>query len=382
MTCRCGNCDTAYRIVFYREFFFIADSHVSLTVLPVGLSRFITIKHITMTPAVHRVYILALFTLGIAISVIVGYEGIRYYGTTPAERGNLLADYDARISDIDVEIELMREGLGSMGKTEKELRHEQQHIRDESRYWEDWGSSGFVGHGLGITGSLMMLGGVALYSTRKRVKRFRFVGKIKHFLEFHIFLCLLGPTLVIFHSTFKFGGLVSVSLWSMIFVALSGIFGRYIYTQIPKTGEGDEVTLEDLTRENEVLRMRLKTQMHLSPQALDAIDAVSTLQPSARPRSVPRAIIALLRDDIKRASRLRAMKHLLMRENLPVDRVQHVVSIARSKSLLIRKIAFFDTARALFQYWHVIHLPFSIIMFIILVVHVALTVSLGYTWIF
>ncbi len=335
-----------------------------------------------MSPVAHRIYIFSLFSLGIGIALIVGYEGFRYYGTTPAERGNTLADYEARISDIDVEIELMREGLGSMGKTESELREEQQSIKAEAKYWKDWGATGFWGHGLGIAGSLMMLSGVALYSTRKRVKRFRFTGKIKHFLEFHIFLCLLGPTLVIYHSTFKFGGIVSVSLWSMIFVALSGIFGRYIYTQIPKTGEGDEVALEDLARENEVLRMRLKTQMHLSQKALDAIDAVSTLQPSARPSSVTRAIVALIRDDISRASRLAAMKRMLKNEQLPAERIAHVVSIARRKSLLIRKIAFFDTARALFQYWHVIHLPFSIIMFLVLIVHVVLTVSLGYTWIF
>lgn len=335
-----------------------------------------------MSPGSHRIYLITLFTLGIGAALMVGYEGFRYYGTSPAQRGNTLADYEARISDIDVEIELMREGLGSMGKSEEQLRREQQGIREEARYWKEWGATGFWGHGLGIVGSLMMLGGVAMYSTRKRVKRFRFVGKIKYFLEFHIFLCLLGPTLVVYHSTFKFGGIVSVSLWSMIFVALSGIFGRYIYTQIPKTGEGDEITLETLSRENEVLRMRLKTQMHLSQKALDTIDAVSTLQPSARPASVPRAIFALIRDDFARASRLGAMKRTLKSEQLPEERIAHVVSIAKRKSLLIRKIAFFDTARALFQYWHVIHLPFSIIMFIILIVHVVLTVSLGYTWIF
>jgi hypothetical protein len=334
-----------------------------------------------MSPAMHRVFIVTLFTLGIGTATVVGYEGFRYYATTPEERGNIIADYEARISDIDVEIELMREGLGSMGATERQLRSRQRDLRAEAEYWTRWGATGFFGHGLGIAGSLMMLSGVAIYSTRKRVRRFRFTGKIKHFLEFHIFLCLLGPVLVVFHSTFKFGGLVSLSLWSMIFVALSGIFGRYIYTQIPKTTDGDELSLDELTRENEVLRMRLRTQFHLAPATLDMIDATSTLRADGR-ISAAGSIIALIRDDLTRRTRFRAVRRQLLGEDLPAEQVEHVLRVAGKKALLVRKIAFFDTARYLFQYWHVIHLPFSIIMFLILLVHVALTVSLGYTWIF
>ncbi|MBE0643806.1 MAG: hypothetical protein IH600_06975 [Bacteroidetes bacterium] len=335
-----------------------------------------------MSPFVHRIYIITLFTLGLGIAMIVGFEGVRYYLTSPEERGNIIADSEARISDIDVEIELMREGLGSMGMNEKELRAQQADLRAKSEYWSHWGATGLYGHGLGIIGSLMMVAGVALYSTRKRIKRFRFTGKIKHVLEFHIFLCLLGPTLVVFHSTFKFGGIVSVSLWSMIFVALSGIFGRYIYTQIPKTTDGDELSLDELARENEVLRMRLRTQFHLAPVTLDMIDAVSTLPPAGGNVTVFRSLSALIRDDLTRRSRFHAVRQRLLAEELPRDQVDHVLGVARKKVLLVRKIAFFDTARYLFQYWHVIHLPFSIIMFLILIVHIALTVSLGYTWIF
>jgi hypothetical protein len=335
-----------------------------------------------MSPGVHRIYVWGLVILGVGSAFLVGFEGFRYYSTTPAERGNILADYEARIADIDVDIELQREGLGSSDVSVEELRERQEELRSESAYWAEWGATGFFGHGLGIVGSMMMLSGVALYSTRKRVKRFRFAGKIKHFLEFHIFLCLLGPTLVVFHTTFKFGGIVSLSLWSMVFVALSGIFGRYIYTQIPKTTEGDALSLDELARENEVLAMRLRTRYHLSASAVAAIDGVSTLQRMTAESSLFRSITGLIRDDALRRGRLRKMKKVLLSEEIPDEQIEAVMEAARNKALLVRKIAFFDTARALFQYWHVIHLPFSIIMFLILIVHVVLTVSLGYSWIF
>jgi len=95
--------------------------------------------------------------------------------------------------------------------------------------------SGQLGHGFGIIGSMMMVAGVLIYMLRKRVKSFMRIGLLKHWLELHIFLCTLGPILVLFHTAFKFGGIVSVSFWSMVIVFLSGIVGRFIYVRIPLT---------------------------------------------------------------------------------------------------------------------------------------------------
>ena len=52
------------------------------------------------------------------------------------------------------------------------------------------------------------------------------INRSKHWLEFHIFLCTVGPLLVLYHTAFKFGGIVSVSFWSMVLVVLSGVAGK------------------------------------------------------------------------------------------------------------------------------------------------------------
>jgi hypothetical protein len=106
--------------------------------------------------------------------------------------------------------------------------------------------SGMWGHGMGIAGSFCMLFGVVLYITRKRMRSLSQLGTLKHWLEFHIFLCTLGPILVLFHTSFKFGGLVAISFWSMVAVFLSGIIGRFIYIQIPRTIEGRELSLSEV----------------------------------------------------------------------------------------------------------------------------------------
>ena len=106
--------------------------------------------------------------------------------------------------------------------------------------------SGILGHGIGILGSLFMIIGMVTYMARKRYRSLSRLGLLKHWLEFHIFLCTLGPILVLFHTAFKFGGLVAVSFWSMVAVFLSGIIGRFIYIQIPRTIEGRELSLKEV----------------------------------------------------------------------------------------------------------------------------------------
>ena len=156
-----------------------------------------------MSKIAHTIYIIVLSTIVIAALAIIIYIGFSYYNTSVEERF-FHPDY------------LM-------------LR-----------------PSGILGHGLGLFGSLLIIIGVFLYMARKRFRIFSRIGILKHWLEFHIFLCTLGPIMVLFHTTFKFGGLVAISFWSMVAVFLSGIIGRFIYLQIPRTIGGRELSLSEV----------------------------------------------------------------------------------------------------------------------------------------
>jgi len=193
--------------------------------------------------------------------------------------------------------------------------------------------SGPVGHGLGIAGSLLMLTGVATYMARKRLRSWSRLGLLRHWLEFHIFLCTLGPLLVLFHTSFKFGGLVAVSFWSMVAVFLSGILGRFIYIQIPRTLEGREMGLQEVRQMKEELGQRIRTMEETAPS----------------PGSTSS----------------KEMKRLIRRDRI-----------------LSRRIKRLATMQDLFRYWHVAHLPFALVMLIIMIVHVAVTLLFGYRWIF
>lgn len=127
----------------------------------------------------------------------------------------------------------------------------------EERFYHpryDWyKASGILGHGLGIVGTVMILFGVVMYITAKKYGYLDRYIRLKYLLEFHIFLCTLGPILVLFHTTFKFGGIVSVAFWSMVVVVLSGVVGRYLYLQIPRSISGRALSVQEVQAEHSAL---------------------------------------------------------------------------------------------------------------------------------
>ncbi|MEW6510544.1 MAG: hypothetical protein AB1428_06235 [Bacteroidota bacterium] len=291
-----------------------------------------------MGKTVHKVYVIFLIALGLLSVVVITVHGASYYTTSLTERP-FHPEYD------------------SLKPT------------------------GLYGHGYGIVGTLMIMFGVVMYSSRKRVRALANLGRIKYFLEFHIFLCLLGPILVVYHTTFKIGGLVAVSFWSMTAVVLSGLAGRYFYIQLPKGIQGNELSITDLQKENEKLAESLSRRFRLSADFIKWIDAIASPPKEPAKMSLFEVINFFVINDITRRGKLRTIFSRLEQRGLHVHVVRQFRTLATRRAILTRRIAFLEQFRQIFHYWHVVHLPFSIVMFIILFIHVGVAVAFGYTWV-
>lgn len=101
-------------------------------------------------------------------------------------------------------------------------------------------ASDWFGHGLGIFGFILMLMTETLYSLRKRMRTVRF-GRMSLWLRFHIFTGLVGPYMVLLHTSWKFNGLAGVTTLLTVIIVISGFVGRYIYTRIPRTADGNVI---------------------------------------------------------------------------------------------------------------------------------------------
>ncbi|WP_167605176.1 hypothetical protein [Maribellus sediminis] len=239
--------------------------------------------------------------------------------------------------------------------------------------------SGFVGHGIGIAGSAFMVIGVFGYMARKRFRRLSRIGILKHWLEFHIFLCTLGPVLVLYHTSFKFGGIVAVSFWSMVAVVVSGIIGRYIYLQIPRTIEGREMSLNDLNSMETDLYDRLKDQFQVAPQTLTKMN--TALLQAVQPEET-NYLIRIVKRFLFEQKLVRQIKQELRDQGIKGRNMRKATRIFKSKIILNRRIAWLSSMQNFLRYWHVAHLPFALIMLVIMIVHIVIAALFGYTWIF
>ena len=59
-----------------------------------------------------------------------------------------------------------------------------------------------------------------------------------------------------------------------------------------------------------------------------------------------------------------------------------MIDLVKDDISMKRKIGRLDLMQNLFKYWHVAHLPFALVMLIVMVIHVAVTIVFGYRWIF
>jgi len=291
-----------------------------------------------MNRNMHRVYVSSFFLIGIITTLFFAVYGYSYY-ITSVEKRFFLSNHD---------------------------------------YLKP---SGLLGHATGIAGSFMMIFGVAVYMLRKRWKKVLRFGYLKHWLEFHIFLCSLGPVLVLYHTAFKFGGIVAVSFWSMAAVVLSGVAGRFIYVRIPRTIQGNELSVKELDKMGEELSSRLKADYSVNGEIIPKIEKINFID-KYKNLTLSRSFVSQFKDYFLINSLLKEIKNDLKLLNLNSKREKEILRLAKSKLIISQRIGMLRTMQKLFKYWHIVHLPFAIVMFIIMIIHIVIAAAFGYTWIF
>ena len=103
-----------------------------------------------------------------------------------------------------------------------------------------------IGYNIGLAGGIMMLT-LLFYPLRKRVGFMKNWSVLPKWFKWHMVFGVLGPALILFHSTFKIASInAGVALVCMLLVSGSGIFGRFFYTKIHNGLYGRQSSLEQL----------------------------------------------------------------------------------------------------------------------------------------
>jgi len=238
--------------------------------------------------------------------------------------------------------------------------------------------SGDVGQGLGIIGALLMILCVVLYILRKKIEKLECLGPLSLWLEIHIFFGILGPILIIFHSALKFNGVIGIGFWLMLIAVFSGIFGRVFFGH----WFGNITKRYELLHKIDVfLEKDLKEASNNSPVIKRAMEVKSSNFPTNL------GIIA----SIKEWAYIKKEKNdLLMqidekygdKSSEDYNALKKWATQVISRLREIRAVSGLNIELSILNKWVFIHEACSYILFVLLFVHVFVTIYWGYRWIF
>ena len=247
--------------------------------------------------------------------------------------------------------------------------------------------SGAVGVKLGFLGLAMFLV-IFLYPLRKRWGWLQRQGNSRHWLDFHVMLGIAAPFVIAFHSSFKFTGFAGMAFWIMVAVSLSGVIGRYLYAQIPRSLNAAELSRKETKDTHEQLAAKL-AQLRIIPEA--DLRSLLRLPSPERVANWPMllALAHMLALDLARPLRIaRLRRHasgfgervitlggFLRTKNAALERA---IATAREEASLAKRVLFLSRSQQVFHLWHVVHKPFSYSFAMLALIHIGVVMTMGY----
>ncbi|MEM1230887.1 MAG: hypothetical protein AAGI15_10140, partial [Pseudomonadota bacterium] len=238
-----------------------------------------------------------------------------------------------------------------------------------------------LGYALGIVsvGCMMTL---LVYPLRKRLRFLKFLGSVRNWFRTHQQLGVLAPIAALYHCNFELGSLNSrVALYCALIVAGSGLVGRFLYRRLNRSVAGRRTDLKQVRAalaaevfpRNRALTFLpiMRGRIHRFDQTV--ADAGNGLWSSLR--------MALRLRRMARKER-RVLMHFCNEQLAKVSRTNpliesHQARLAGSMDGYLvahmRKLRLLATLQAyerLFALWHVVHLPFFVLLLLSVVVHI------------
>lgn len=248
----------------------------------------------------------------------------------------------------------------------------------EGRYYEPGDDFGYY---LGVTGGITLLA-LLFYSLRKHIRFMRNWGATKHWFRLHMILGIAGPTLILFHSTFRVGSVnATVALGCMLLVAGSGVIGRFIYRKIHHGLYGRSATLQEVQSNLGIIGGDVKSKFHFAPHIEKRLKNFESSALSENRNALSRAwsFVAIgwhadwtyftVTRVLERLGHTHAEEHGWESAKLDKRVVAGKAAIRKYLDAVI-DVARFSAYERLFSLWHVLHVPFVFMLVISGIVHV------------
>lgn len=228
-------------------------------------------------------------------------------------------------------------------------------------------ASDFFGHVIGILGFILMLMTETLYSLRKRSRSARW-GRMSAWLDFHIFTGLVGPYMVLLHSSWKFNGLAGVTMLLTVIVVASGFIGRYIYTAVPRTVDGVEVDAAELERQIAVLDSELKRWTSAQQDAATRSLVENLAAISHGGGGTISTVLGRTLSEWNYRLQWWLQKNRLDEKSR--SQAESLEKLLRKRRQMMIQVASLAMTRRLMALWHAVHIPIGMALFSAAFIHI------------
>jgi hypothetical protein len=238
-----------------------------------------------------------------------------------------------------------------------------------------------LGYWLGVAGGTGMVL-LFLYPLRKRWRAMREVGSTRFWFALHMTLGILGPLLIILHSTLAFGSMnATVAFTSMVLVATSGIVGRFLYGRIHHGLYGRRATLVELRARAGMDSAAVRSKLAFVPPVEERLAEFARLAAVAGQAGLgqPLRFMTLgLRAKLARrwctAEATRVLRRRAIEESWPDDKLARRIAsrdaLIAAHLRIVQRVAQFGVFERLFSWWHVLHVPLVYMLVLSAIAHV------------
>ena len=238
-----------------------------------------------------------------------------------------------------------------------------------------------LGYNLGLAGGITMLV-LLVYPLRKHVRFMRNWGGNRYWFAGHMVLGIVGPLLVLAHTTFHVGSTNAlVALVSMLLVAGSGVIGRFIYARIHSGLYGERSTLRDLQATTGLTAEQVHANLGFLPaveQRIRRFESNAMPQFESLVHDAARFVTLGTRrqwvylrcaHELRRALRSRARERHW--DEVKYRRRSRVLQqLVRDYLAAVQRVSQFSVYEKIFSLWHMLHVPLVYLLVLSAIAHV------------
>jgi Fe-S-cluster-containing hydrogenase component 2 len=219
----------------------------------------------------------------------------------------------------------------------------------------------------GYVGTALMVLSMA-YLIQRRFGWFKATATNQFWLDVHLMTGIIGPLYILLHSALRLTTWVSIPFWAMVAVVMSGVVGRYLYTLIPGVSSRHDLAILENRR---AITELAKDHPAAGDYAYQVMEEEGARSERAWGIGLVFLLFWVMVDDVRQLlarrryrRRLRALAPRATAREI-AHRIDRVVFFERRKELAPR-------AKALLRSWKKVHIPFSVVLLVTMVVHIML----------